>query len=1274
MPVADDNRTIEQESTSHRSIRTTTIDPSKVCPPQNGKFPVFLPHTENCSLYYVCDHGIPKLMRCPAPLHFNRELNVCDYEWRAGCSTNDHLSSKKPEVSNSSSTYISDPTRVTDSPFSTTRSENTFQPSKNRTEVVISSRDEDVFNTTMPVADDNRTIEQESTSHRSIRTTTIDPSKVCPPQNGKFPVFLPHTENCSLYYVCDHGIPKLMRCPAPLHFNRELNVCDYEWRAGCSTNDHLSSKKPEVSNSSSTYISDPTRVTDSPFSTTRSENTFQPSKNRTEVVISSRDENVFNTTMPVADDNRTIEQESTSHRSIRTTTIYPSKVCPPQNGKFPVFLPHTENCSLYYVCDHGIPKLMRCPAPLHFNRELNVCDYEWRAGCSTNDHLSSKKPEVSNSSSTYISDPTRVTDSPFSTTRSENTFQPSKNRTEVVISSRDENVFNTTMPVADDNRTIEQESTSHRSIRTTTIYPSKVCPPQNGKFPVFLPHTENCSLYYVCDHGIPKLMRCPAPLHFNRELNVCDYEWRAGCSTNDHLSSKKPEVSNSSSTYISDPTRVTDSPFSTTRSENTFQPSKNRTEVVISSRDENVFNTTMPVADDNRTIEQESTSHRSIRTTTIDPSKVCPPQNGKFPVFLPHTENCSLYYVCDHGIPKLMRCPAPLHFNRELNVCDYEWRAGCSTNDHLSSKKPEVSNSSSTYISDPTRVTDSPFSTTRSENTFQPSKNRTEVVISSRDEDVFNTTMPVADDNRTIEQESTSHRSIRTTTIYPSKVCPPQNGKFPVFLPHTENCSLYYVCDHGIPKLMRCPAPLHFNRELNVCDYEWRAGCSTNDHLSSKKPEVSNSSSTYISDPTRVTDSPFSTTRTENTFQPSKNRTEVVISSRDENVFNTTMPVADDNRTIEQESTSHRSIRTTTIDPSKVCPPQNGKFPVFLPHTENCSLYYVCDHGIPKLMRCPAPLHFNRELNVCDYEWRAGCSTNGHLSSKKPEVSNSSSTYIFDPTRVTDSPFSTTRSENTFQPSKNRTEVVISSRDQDVFNTTMPVGDDNRTIEQESTSHRSIRTTTIDPSKVCPPQNGKFPVFLPHTENCSLYYVCDHGIPKLMRCPAPLHFNRELNVCDYEWRAGCSTNGHLSSKKPEVSNSSSTYISDPTRVTDSPFSTTRSENTFQPSKNRTEVVISSRDQDVFNTTMPVGDDNRTIEQESTSHRSIKTTTIDPSKVCPLQNGKFSVFLPHTENCSLYYVCDHGIPKLMCCPATLHFNRELNVCDYEWRAGCSTNGR
>ncbi|XP_022258672.1 chondroitin proteoglycan 1-like, partial [Limulus polyphemus] len=246
-----------------------------------------------------------------------------------------------------------------------------------------------------------------------------------------------------------------------------------------------------------------------------------------------------------------------------------------------------------------------------------------------------------------------------------------------------------------------------------------------------------------------------------------------------------------------------------------------------------------------------------------------------------------------------MRCTAPLHFNRQLNVCDYEWRAGCSKNS-------------------------------------------------------LNT----------------------TTTTEPATVCPPQNGKFPVFLPHTENCSLYYVCDNGLPKLMRCPSPLHFNRQLNVCDYEWRAGCSKNDHLSSIKPEVTNSSSTNVADRTGYTDSPFSNTSLGYTVQPNNNRTEVIISSKDDIVNNTTISVIDGNRTIEAESTTHRSLKTTTTEPATVCPPKNGKFPVFLPHTENCSLYYVCDNGLPKLMRCPAPLHFNRQLNVCDYEWRAGCFTN----------------------------------------------------------------------------------------------------------------------------------------------------------------------------------------------------------------------------------------------------------------------------------------------------------
>lgn len=55
--------------------------------------------------------------------------------------------------------------------------------------------------------------------------------------------------------------------------------------------------------------------------------------------------------------------------------------CPAVDGPFPVYLPHPTNCNLFYECSNGIKYLMSCPAQLHFNVALNVCDYPQNAGC-----------------------------------------------------------------------------------------------------------------------------------------------------------------------------------------------------------------------------------------------------------------------------------------------------------------------------------------------------------------------------------------------------------------------------------------------------------------------------------------------------------------------------------------------------------------------------------------------------------------------------------------------------------------------------------------------------------------------------------------------------------------------------------------------------------------------------------------------------------------------------------------------------------------------------
>ncbi|XP_066992990.2 uncharacterized protein [Anabrus simplex] len=67
----------------------------------------------------------------------------------------------------------------------------------------------------------------------------------------------------------------------------------------------------------------------------------------------------------------------------------------PSRGKCPtvdpldhtVHLPHMNDCNLFCRCDHGVPKLDRCPVGLHFNPKLQVCDYPQSAECAGGDAI-----------------------------------------------------------------------------------------------------------------------------------------------------------------------------------------------------------------------------------------------------------------------------------------------------------------------------------------------------------------------------------------------------------------------------------------------------------------------------------------------------------------------------------------------------------------------------------------------------------------------------------------------------------------------------------------------------------------------------------------------------------------------------------------------------------------------------------------------------------------------------------------------------------------------
>ena len=56
--------------------------------------------------------------------------------------------------------------------------------------------------------------------------------------------------------------------------------------------------------------------------------------------------------------------------------------------------------------------------------------------------------------------------------------------------------------------------------------------------------------------------------------------------------------------------------------------------------------------------------------------------------------------------------------------------------------------------------------------------------------------------------------------------------------------------------------------------------------------------------------------------------------------------------------------------------------------------------------------------------------------------------------------------------------------------------------------------------------------------------------------------------------------------------------------------------------------------------------------------------------CPFPDPEDrNVFYPHPTDCNKFLHCQNGIAFLKCCPADLHWNVELETCDFPTNAGC-----
>jgi hypothetical protein len=60
----------------------------------------------------------------------------------------------------------------------------------------------------------------------------------------------------------------------------------------------------------------------------------------------------------------------------------------------------------------------------------------------------------------------------------------------------------------------------------------------------------------------------------------------------------------------------------------------------------------------------------------------------------------------------------------------------------------------------------------------------------------------------------------------------------------------------------------------------------------------------------------------------------------------------------------------------------------------------------------------------------------------------------------------------------------------------------------------------------------------------------------------------------------------------------------------------------------------------------------------------------PVPECPFPDPEYTVFFPHPNDCFWFFHCNNGVAYCKNCKVEgLHWNAELETCDYAYRAGC-----
>jgi hypothetical protein len=308
------------------------------------------------------------------------------------------------------------------------------------------------------------------------------------------------------------------------------------------------------------------------------------------------------------------------------------------------------------------------------------------------------------------------------------------------------------------------------------------------------------------------------------------------------------------------------------------------------------------------------------------------------------------------------------------------------------------------------------------------------------------------------------------------------------------------------------------------------------------------------------------------------------------------------------------------------CPTNNTECVKFFPHPKDCHWFFQCSNGNAYCMKCPADLHWNTELNICDYPYNAGCKEDNSTLTSTTDGAGPETTTTVVTTGPTDSD---TTSSDIIDPTTSTTvtsEVVC------------PDG----------------------PIPECPFPDGNDSVYYPHPNDCHWFFQCSNGEAYCKVCPADLHWNTVLNVCDWPHDAGCNLSSTVTSSTDTTEPDTTTTV-----VTEDSTETVTSSSDIEEPQNTTTVVTEDSTESVTSSSVTSG------SQTSTSVVPGGPNVCPECEVpkCPFPDPTYSVYFPHPSDCHWFFQCSNGVAYCMECPADLHWNRKLNVCDWPYSAGC-----